>query len=190
MKSGRMNFVLGMTVGGILMGGGMLLGGMTQQSGGDAQFGKLRAEEITLTDYLGRKEFMKFRATEMGGLITVLDRNGKEVLAMGVARQTAPTGNSQNEIIENVKYTGVMDVKTSDNVLLMRQGGNQYGGFSSIKNAQGRDVVTITSREDGNGIVGAHDRGGTVVGIMIGLPEGGVFQSQDRRGNVLGRIPG
>lgn len=190
MKSGRMNFVLGMAVGGVLMGGGMLLGGMAQEGGGDAQFGKLRAQEITLTDYLGREEFMKLRATDSGGMISVFDRNGKEVIAMGVTRLVAPSGNAQDEAIENVKFTGVIDIKTSDNVLLMRHGGNTFGGFSIVKNAQGRDVVSIANRESGDGVIAVHDVGGAPVAVIIGTPQGGVFQSQDRRQNMLGRIPG
>lgn len=190
MKSGKMNFVIGMAVGGVLMGSGIMLGGMAQQSGGDAQFGKLRAEEITLTDYLGRQEFMTLKATETGGLISVLDRHGNEVIAMGVTRLIAPTGNTQNEAPETIKFSGAIDFKSSDNTVLLRQGGNKFGGYSSVKNAQGREVVTTAAREEGDGVVGAHDRGGSIVAVMIGTPQGGVFQSQDRRGNVLGRIPG
>lgn len=189
MKSGRMNFVIGMTVGGVLMGGGMLLGGMAQPGGGDAQFGTLRAEEIILTDYRGRQEFLKLRATDSGGMLSILDRNGKEVIAMGVTRQVAPTGNTQDQALENIKFTGIMDIKTSDNTLLMRSGGNAFGGFTLVKNAQGRDVVTIAAREEGDGVLGAHDRGGAIVGFIIGTPQGAQFQSQDRRQNAIWGAP-
>lgn len=189
MRSGKLNFVLGMALGGVLMAGGMVLGGMSQQPSDEASFSKLSVQELTLTGRRGKKEFLRLRSTETGGLISVLDRDGKEVMTLGVSRLVPPTGNDQPSEDEEITFTGAFDIHTSDDVLLVRSGGNTFGGFTMLNNVKGRNVVTMATQKSLGGIVAAHDLGGKPVALIVGTPRGGVLVSQDRRGNVLGRIP-
>lgn len=190
MRQPKLNFVLGMVVGGTLMGGGMLLGGMSTGTGGDASFNKITAQEITLTDYKGRQEFITLKSTEIGGVISVLDRDGNDVMTFGVTRLVAPTGNDQPDATsDEVKWTGVFDIRTSDNVLLVRNAGNTFGGYIGVNNSQGRNAATMGVQKSLNGVIAANDLGGKTVAIMAGTTQGGIFQSQDRRSNILGRMP-
>lgn len=190
MPASTLNFVLGMIVGGALVAGGMLLGGMAQVAGGDAAFGKLTAREITLTDARGRSEVMKFRAAETGGSISVFDVNGKEILTLGATRLVPPTSNDPPLAEEEtIMYAGTIDVRTSDNILAARTSANTFGGFVAINNLQGRNAATMGVQQSANGVIAVNDLGGTVVAIIAGTPQGGIFRSQDRRANVLGQIP-
>lgn len=189
MHKSKMNFFLGMITGGGLLGAGLLLGGMNQPEGGDASFNKITAQEISIADYRGRQEYMNFRSTPTGGLITVFDRDGKQVMALGVSRLVPPTGNTQDEPTEELAFTGVIDIQSSDGVVLVRNAANAYGGMVQVNNVQGRNTSAMAVRDTGDGIIAAADRGGKPVALIFGTPQGGLFQSQDRRDNVLGRIP-
>ncbi len=189
MNNGKSNFVMGMVVGGALIAGGMMLGGMSKQSGGEATFSKISAQEIVLTDERGRQALVSLTATEFGGMISVLDIYGDEVVTMGVTRLIPPDGNEDPQSEDEHPMTGVFDINNSDGELLFRTIGNSYGGRMLINNNRGRNVVTMASSQSLNGIMAAHDLGGKPVAIIVGTAQGGVFQSQDRRENVLGRMP-
>lgn len=189
MHKSKMNFFLGMITGGGLLGAGLLLGGMNQPGGGDASFNKITAQEISIADYRGRQEYMNFKSTPTGGLITIFDRDGKQVLAMGVTRLAPPTGNTQDQPPEEHSFTGIIDIQSSEGAVLVRNAGNTYGGVVQVNNVQGRNTSTMGVRDTGDGIIAAADRGGKPVALIFGTPQGGLFQSQDRRDNVLGRIP-
>lgn len=189
MRSEKSNFVFGMIVGGALIAGGMMLGGMSRQSGGEATFSKISAQEIVLTDERGRQALVSLHASEFGGMISLLDQYGNEVITMGATRLIPPDGNENPQSGDVHPMTGVFDITNSDGELLFRTMGDSYGGRMVINNSSGRNVITMASSQSLNGIMAVHDLGGKPVAIVIGTAQGGIFQSQDRRENVLGRMP-
>ena len=184
---------MGMVVGGALVAGGMALGGMSAQDDDVATFKTINAQEIHLTDRRGQKTFLTLRSSELGGHMILYDTQGREMMVFGVTRLPDPKPTNEEPLSPQPApepvFAGVADVRASDGTLLLRQGGALSGGDLTIHNRLGRDAVSIAAHESGNGLITVYDLGGQPVAEINGTTQGGLFQTKDRRGNVLGHLP-
>lgn len=191
--TGTRGFVAGMAVGGVLVAGGIMLGGMAAQSTGDATFSTLKAQRIEIVDRRGRSTYLTLRASDLGGHVSMFDNLGKEVMTFGVTELPKPAPGPEEQPAETADappvFAGVADIRASDGTLLIRQSGTIFGGVIGARSRNGRDAVSIGVHETGNGLIVVHDLGGAPVSQILGTPQGGVYLSVDRRGNVLGRMP-
>lgn len=191
--SGTKGFVVGMAVGGALVAGGIMLGGMAAQDTGDATFATLKAQQIEIVDRRGRSTYLTLRASDLGGHVSLFDKTGKEVMTFGVTELPRPEPGPEEQPADTADappvYAGVSDIRASDGTLLIRQSGTIFGGVIGVRTRNGRDAVSAGVHETGNGLIVVHDLGGAPVTQILGTPQGGVYISVDRRGNILGRMP-
>ncbi|RMH24640.1 MAG: hypothetical protein D6693_09810 [Planctomycetota bacterium] len=189
-------FVAGMAVGGGLVLAGLVLGGQAPALSEDASFNTITAQEIRLTDRLGRETYLTLGSSELGGHVALMNAAGAEVMVLGVSElqnpiidEEAAAAPSEETEEQTPIYAGTIDLLTDSGTLLMRHGGTRAGGEITVRNILGRRVGRLAARATLDGRFQLLDQGGESVAEIVASTQGGLYLSMDRRGRILARLP-